>query len=252
MSPPSPFDESEVIESRDMGGLAGYAVGVLYMATPFAFVPGNIQNVTTLPFPVAYERVDGISIPELLEGHPRMLEALLPAQGRLERRGVRIIIGACGSFANFQQELAHAASVPVFSSILTQIPWLLSALPRAQRIAVVFADSRSFTPRIQEQCRIQDASRLVVADCMALEPFRAMLEHPYRLAHRQLEAAVASHLRELVKADPQIGLIMLQCSELPPYAAAIQRATGRPVVDVVNLALWAQSAARRHTYSGHL
>lgn len=46
MSSSSSFDASEAIESRDMGGLAGYAVGVLYMATPFAFVPGNIQNAT--------------------------------------------------------------------------------------------------------------------------------------------------------------------------------------------------------------
>jgi hypothetical protein len=243
-------DDRDVIESRDMGGLAGYAVGVMYVAAPFAFAPGNIQNASTLPFPVAYECAEGVGIPELLGGEPRVLQALLRAEARLEKRGVRVIVGACGSFANFQRELTAAASVPVFSSILTQTPWLLSCLPPSQRLAIVFADQRSFTERVRQQCGIDDTSRVAITDGLVLPAFRALLERPYRLAHRDLEAQLSEHLRSLTREHPGIGLIMLQCSELVPYAAAIQQATGRAVVDVVTLATWAHEVAIRRPYRG--
>src|SRR5450755_2193411 len=118
-------DEIGVFHSCELGGVAGYAVGVLHMASPFAFVPGNIQNATTMPFPVAYECVQSVTLQEVLSGHPKVEEGLVIAAQRLEGRGVRAIVGACGSFANCQQALTSAVSVPVFASVLVQVPWLL-------------------------------------------------------------------------------------------------------------------------------
>jgi Asp/Glu/hydantoin racemase len=37
----------------------------------------------------------------------------------------------------------------------------------------------------------------------------------------------------LVERHSQVGAIILECSELPPYAADVQRATGVPVFDFV-------------------
>jgi Asp/Glu/hydantoin racemase len=244
--------EKAVIEGSDVGGIAGFAIGVLYVATPFVFVPGNIQNATTLGFPVAYECAEGVSIAELLEGAKKVETALLSAAARLEKRGVRAIVGACGSFANFQTVLNSAVSVPVFSSVLTQIPWLLRMLPRTQRLAIIFADKRSFTAQVQAECCIDDLSRLVITDCMPLAPFRALIEQPYRIFHQELRLAVAEHARDLVRTHPDIGLVVLQCSELSPYASAIQAAAHRPVVDVVGLAQWVYSTVVRKPVFGYL
>jgi glutamate racemase len=244
--------EQTLIEAKDVGGIAGFAIGVLYVATPFVFVPGNIQNATTLGFPVAYECADGVSIAELLSGDKKVETALLSAAARLEKRGVQAIVGACGSFANFQSALSATVSVPVFSSVLTQIPWLLRALPRAQRLAVMFADRRSFTARVQAECCVDDLSRLVVTDCMSLAPFRALIEQPYRIFHQELRIAVAEHAADLVRTHPDIGSLVLQCSELSPYASAIQLAARRPVVDVVGLARWVYSTVVRQPTLGYL
>ncbi|HEX3945306.1 MAG TPA: hypothetical protein VHW69_14575 [Rhizomicrobium sp.] len=241
-----------VIEAADVGGVAGFAIGVLCVATPFVFVPGNIQNATTLGFPVAYECAIGVSIAELLGGDKKVETALLSAATRLERRGVRAIVGACGSFANFQTALNAAVSVPVFSSVLTQIPWLLRTLPHGKRLAILFADRRSFTAHVQAECGINDLSRLVIADCMPLAPFRALVEQPYRILHQELSVAVAEHAADLVRTHPDIGLLVLQCSELSPYAHAIQSAARRPVVDVVGLARWIYSTVVRPPITGYL
>ena len=240
------------IRSVDLGGVGGYALGVLYLPTPFVFVPGNIQNATTLPFPVAYECVSGVTLAELLSGAETVGSALVEAARRLEGRGVQAIVGACGSFARFQSLLTRAVGIPVFSSILTQVPWLLGSLPQDQRLLLLFADQRSFTGAMQAECGIADLRRLVINDCTAIPEFREMLERPYTLQHAALERALVQHVDRLMAEHAGIGLIVLQCSELPPYAAAIQEAAGCPVVDVVTLAAWVHDIVTRRPYAGRL
>lgn len=41
--------------------------------------------------------------------------------------------------------------------------------------------------------------------------------------------------RRLVAEHPDVGAIVLECTNMPPYTAVVQRATGRPVFDVVSL-----------------
>jgi len=41
--------------------------------------------------------------------------------------------------------------------------------------------------------------------------------------------------RRLVSEHPDVGAIVLECTNMPPYAADIQRETGRPVFDIVSL-----------------
>jgi hypothetical protein len=245
-------DEIGVFHSCELGGVAGYAVGVLHIASPFAFVPGNIQNATTLPFPIAYECVSGVTLADVLTGEAKVEQGLVAAARRLEARGVRAIVGACGSFANFQQTLKNAVNVSVCASVLVQVPWLLNCLPSHKRLGIVFADRRSFTRVMQDQCGIHSLERLEITDCMDLAPFRALIDRPYVIAHAALSSAIAQHLRSFVRQHPDIGMLMLQCSELPPYAAVMQAATGLPVVDVNTVVSWAYSVSVRHSYSGHL
>jgi Asp/Glu/hydantoin racemase len=251
-APFSGSDETGILHSRELGGVAGYAVGVLHVASPFAFVPGNIQNATTMPFPISYECVSGVTLTDVLTGDSKVEEGLVSAARRLETRGVRAIVGACGSFANFQRTLKNAVNVPVCASVLVQVPWLLNCLPSHRSLGIIFADRRSFTPGMQEQCAIHTLEQLEITDCMDLAPFRALLERPYEVAHAALRLAITQHARSFVRQHPDIGMLMLQCSELPPYAAAIQVATGLPVVDVNTVVSWAHSVSVRYSYSGHL
>ena len=38
-----------------------------------------------------------------------------------------------------------------------------------------------------------------------------------------------------MSAHPDVGAIVLECTNMPPYTADIQRETGRPVFDIVSL-----------------
>jgi Asp/Glu/hydantoin racemase len=41
--------------------------------------------------------------------------------------------------------------------------------------------------------------------------------------------------RALVAAHPEVGAIVLECTNMPPYAAALQAELGLPVHDVISL-----------------
>jgi Asp/Glu/hydantoin racemase len=53
-----------------------------------------------------------------------------------------------------------------------------------------------------------------------------------------VETARDEHVRvarRLAAEHPDLGAIVLECTNMPPYAADIQRATGVPVFDVISL-----------------
>ena len=56
----------------------------------------------------------------------------------------------------------------------------------------------------------------------------------------------------LLTDHPEIGALLLECSDMPPYAKQIQDATGLPVWDYVTLIDWIHSSVVRHSYDGFI
>jgi len=64
---------------------------------------------------------------------------------------------------------------------------------------------------------------------------RVMLDDELEL---DVDAARDEHVRvarRLVSEHPDVGAIVLECTNMPPYAADIQRETGLVVFDIVSL-----------------
>ena len=60
-------------------------------------------------------------------------------------------------------------------------------------------------------------------------------------SQREDNVAAAAGLKE---AHPDLGAIVLECTNMAPYAAAIRAATGLPVFSIYNFVAWFQSALR--------
>lgn len=55
--------------------------------------------------------------------------------------------------------------------------------------------------------------------------------------------------KSLVIANPEIGAIVLECTNMIPYAADIRDATGLPVFSIYNFITWFQQGLQpRHSY----
>ncbi|MNG25776.1 hypothetical protein D3C84_1106790 [compost metagenome] len=56
----------------------------------------------------------------------------------------------------------------------------------------------------------------------------------------------------LQRRNPGIGAILLECSDLPPYASAVQRATGLPVFDYIGMIENVGRSFRARPYQGFM
>ena len=70
--------------------ICGATIGVLCLESYFLKPPGHIKNLSILPFPVLYEMINKVTIPDLLNNPSiELLEPFLLGAKRLEREGVR-------------------------------------------------------------------------------------------------------------------------------------------------------------------
>jgi Asp/Glu/hydantoin racemase len=215
----------------------GFTVGILMLDTRFPRIPGDMGNATTFPFPVRYHRVAGAD-PDLVvrRGAEGLLPAFVEGARALEREGVGAITTNCGFLIKYQHELARAVRVPVFTSSLLLVPLVHRLLPPGQRVGLMTVNASSLTAEHLQGAGIGADIPLAVAGMETEKEFtRALLDNELEL---DVDLAREEHIRvarRLVAEHPDVGAIVLECTNMPPYTADIQRETGRPVFDIVSL-----------------
>jgi len=245
--PGQPEGEIAVTPGRALGG---YAVGIVVIDAWYPFFPGNVTNATTFDFPVLYKILKGASLEQILCGDPALLPLIVRAGNELVQQGVRCLVGACGSFAYYQQAAAEALPVPVFLSSMLQVPLILASLRPDQRLGVIAASPAALTDRVFAQCQITDPGRLAITGARDLPGFRGVMECNGRLDSARLERELVDLARGFVADNPDLGALLLQCSDLPPYGFAIQRAVNLPVFDMTTLIRWVYEAVVRRPFQG--
>ncbi|PKO57810.1 MAG: aspartate/glutamate racemase family protein, partial [Betaproteobacteria bacterium HGW-Betaproteobacteria-18] len=84
---------------------------------------GNSTNPASYAYPVRFYHVKGANIHTILENPDReVLGRMIEAAKEMTTSGIRAITTSCGFNAIFQNELADALDVPVFTSSLLQVP----------------------------------------------------------------------------------------------------------------------------------
>ena len=54
----------------------------------------------------------------------------------------------------------------------------------------------------------------------------------------RLEKEVLSVVDTLAKENPEMGALVIECTDLPPFARLFQQKTNFPVFDMVTLPIW--------------
>lgn len=232
---------------------SGEVIGILLLDTSVPFIPGDVANATTYEFPVRFRKVEGFSVARAIGKDPGIYDTLLAAARDLVDQGVRAVTGDCGFMALHQQRLAADMPVPVFLSSLMQIPFILSVLGGTKKVGVITADSRSLDAGLMAAMGIDDISRTVIEGLENRKEFyRFAIEESGTLNPAEVEAEVADAGRQLVARDDAVGALLLECSLLPPYAAAVQAAVHLPVFDYITMINFVFSAVVRRPYEGFI
>jgi hypothetical protein len=230
----------------------GYTVGILCAEWNVPFVPGDLNNASTFDFPVRYLPVEGAVGAEVLTGDAAGYgELFVAAAKQLESEGVHAITGNCGYMAAYQDIVAAAVSVPVFMSSLLQAPMLLRMLAPQQNLGVLVANGSGITESILRGAGISDPGRLRIQGLDHKPHFNeVILQETGSLDEDRMRSEVVEAAVEAVEADPTIGAILLECSDLPPYARSVHEATGRPVFDWAGFIRYVHDATSPRSYRG--
>lgn len=223
----------------------GAPLGILMLEARFPRIPGDMGNALTWPFPVLYRVVRGAS-PErvVLQGAAGLLPDFLAAAADLVDLGAEAITTNCGFLSLFQRELAAHVQVPVATSALIQVPWVQATLPPGKRPGIITVSAGTLTPRHLEAAGVP-LDTPVVGSETGREFFRVLIkaEKPdldVDLARSDILAAGQT----LLARHRDIGAIVLECTNMPPYAAALRQATGLPVYDIHSLISWFHTGLR--------
>ena len=227
---------------------SGIPVGIIAIDLEYPKLPGNVVNASTYDFPVMYEKVS-FEIEELFRGDESIKQQVIDAAVKLEEEGAGVIIGACGFFAHFQEDVKEAVKVPVYLSSLCLLPMIRLGLKKGQKTAVVAASGESINDKMLSSVggSMED---IVVFDVGSMESFAPIRWGKHTLENGKLTQDMRALGQRIRAEHPEIGAILLECSDLPPYAWAVQEGSGLPVYDFITLINWAERSVDQRPYYG--
>jgi len=206
-------------------------LGVVMLDTRFPRPPGDVGHPATFPVPVRRRIVQG-AVPRRVVAsaaalrdsglHLRFVEALQA----LEAEGARALTTSCGFLVLLQRELQAAVGVPLVSSSLLQLPQLLQAEPQVGVLTISaehLTDEYLLAAGVPQE-RLRDVH---VQGVDPAGPFAsAILGNRPVMDFAAAEKDVVGAALELRRRVPRLRTLVLECTNMPPYAEALEHATG--------------------------
>lgn len=202
-----------------------HAVTVLQLDTGFPRVPGDVGCVASYRDPVQIIRVPRATVGRIVTDQPASVD-ITPFEDALTQATGDIVVTSCGFLAPWQAHLQGLVDRPFIASSLTALPGLTAqSVPGA--VMVVTFDARSLTPaHLGAACDVvgltddMHLTQVIRQDLHDLDTRRAGSELVDLVTARRTQAH--QHL-------------LLECTNLPPYKAALAAATGLPITDILTL-----------------
>lgn len=220
----------------------GAGLGILMLDTRFPRIPGDIGNAATWPFPVQYKVVPAATPDIVVRGDAGpFLDAFVAAGRELVAMGCDGIATNCGFLVLFQEDLSDQLGVPVASSALLQGSMIERTLPKGQRLGVLTISAETLSPAHLMAASLPPDTPIVGTGAASHFTTYVLDDRP-EIDFAQARADNVAAAERLIKENPEIGAILLECTNMVPYAADIRRATGRPVYSIYTYLLWFHAA----------
>ncbi|WP_417208523.1 aspartate/glutamate racemase family protein [Antarctobacter sp.] len=213
-------------------------IGILMLETNFPRPPGDIGHQDTWTFPVLMRKVGRASARKVVLEDPRdLLDDFVQVGRELVAEGCIGLATSCGFLSLMQADLKEAFGVPFASSPLMQLPMIEALLPNGQCAGVLTVSKESLSAA--HFCAVgarpdTDMAGLPRDGAFASAIFEDLPSMDFEACRREMIEAG----KTLVTSAENIGAIVLECTNMAPYAADVSKATGRPVYSVVSFLNW--------------
>ncbi|MDX6750219.1 aspartate/glutamate racemase family protein [Geminicoccaceae bacterium 1502E] len=233
------------------GGKAVYGarLGILMLEARFPRIPGDMGNAETWPFPVLYRVVPAASPDRVVRhGADGLYASFLQAARELVACGADGITTNCGFLSIFQERLAGDLGVPVATSSLMQAAFIERLLPPGRKVGILTISAGTLTAAHLRGAGVPEGTPVVGTEG-GREFSRVILDGELELDVAAAEQDILDAGARLVREHPEVGAILLECTNMVPYAAALRRSTGLPVFDIYSFMLWFHQALRPRRFA---
>ena len=217
------------------------SIGVIMLDTKFPRFPGDIGNPHTWPFNVEFRVVSGATAQQVVcSTATQQLQPYIDAALELQTRGVGGVTTSCGFLSLVQKEISRHLSIPFIASSLVQLPWVQTMLPPGKHAGILTINANALSRQHLLAAGITHDVPIKGIDA-SCEFHQAIMNDAgtmgrIRCEQNNVEAAV-----QFVEEHPTLGAIVLECTNMAPYANAIHQATRLPVYSIYTLIRWFQA-----------
>lgn len=224
-------------------------LGVVMLDTRFPRPPGDVGHPATFPVPVRQLVVTG-AVPRRVVASAAALRGsglagrFIAAMRQLEAEGARALTTSCGFLVLLQDDLQRAVRVPVVSSSLLRLPARLEREPQVGVLTISaghLGDEHLLAAGVPPE-RLRD---VLVQGVDPAGPFAtAILGNLPTLDLAAAEADVVAAAQALLRRAPGLRTLVLECTNMPPYADAVRMTTGCEILSLVDepaLLQWADA-----------
>ena len=206
-------------------------LGVLMLDTRFPRPEGDIGHPSAFAVPTRRCVITGAWPEKIVQSGAglrkgRVVAPILQLVRSLESDGARAITTSCGFLVLLQKDMQAQVQIPVITSSLLQLPGLLN---QHAKVGVLTISSNKLGA---EHLRAAGVLRERVADVVVQgvnpnsEFAVAILGNRAEMNIEKAAADVLSAAVALKKREPDLQCVVLECTNMPPYRAAIEKATG--------------------------
>ena len=183
---------------------------------------GHPQTFTDLGLKALYQVLPGASPQRVVSSDdPGLLNEFISAAHGLVARGATLITTSCGFLARYQSAMSEALPVPVITSSLL----MCARLPHP---VVLTINASSLSPKLLQAAGVPEGTPV-----LGVPPeshFRQqILGNQSTLNPVQAQAELVALVKDLKTRHPEAQNLVLECTNMPPYAEALARASGLPV-----------------------
>jgi hypothetical protein len=235
--PPDGSFASGSPRTESTGGDTAF-LGILMLQTRFPRLPGDIGHPASFPVPTRRWVVGGATATKVVRdaaglAASGLLDDFIAAARRLEAQGARAITTSCGFLVLFQRELQAAVRVPLVTSSLVLLPPVLAREGQAG-LLTISAENLGPDHLLAAGVPRDKFGDVIIEGMPPAGEFAAAIlgDRPQMDAGKAAAEVVAAALR-LQRRAPQLRTLVLECTNLPPYAAAIEQATGLRTVSLL-------------------
>ena len=206
-------------------------LGVLMLDTCFPRPEGDIGHPSAFGVPTRRCVITGAWPDKIVQSGAglrkgRVVAPILQLARRLEQEGARALTTSCGFLVLLQKELQAQVQIPVVTSSLLQLPGLLGL---HQKVGVLTISSSKLGV---EHLRAAGVPKERLKDVLVQgvdakgEFASSILGNKPTMDLVKAGADVVAAAVKLKQREPALTDMVLECTNMPPYRAAIEAATG--------------------------